>query len=187
MDFIINTILTVTTGITVALLVLQLLRRDLKIRPDIITSVSILLLLGSTIYLVKVPAEFVVHYYSGGDYEHYTFKKGTFLPFIIFGFAWLFSYGLVPQILWIKKLRRRLSTLLIIVGMWAITRLLVPWGLYQLLLNPFAEWNRNSEFSFLDYVEQGAVYATAFAIIYSYLSRKGNDNDESDGGSSKVD
>jgi len=176
MTFIINSILTGTWGITVVLLVIQLFRLKLQINPIIIRSVSTLLLFGASLYILKIPVEFITNYYSGGEYEQYTFADGNLLYSLIIYCAWLFSFGLLPQILWVKKLRGRLSSLVVIVAIWAITRLYVPWGISEFFMEKPIDLNFKFEFSFLDRLEQVAIYSVAFVLVFYIISRKENNS-----------
>lgn len=178
--FMINAIFTGTWGITSALLVMQLFRLKLQINPLIISSIGILLLLGASTYLLKTVLGYLYYYYSDGTYNRYTFKKDDFLFSMAMSGIWLLNYGLLPQLLWIRKLRR-LSSLVVLICIWAITSLAVPWGVARQFLdsptNTFFVSGFKFEFSFTDYVEQGGVYAVAFAMVYSFLSRRNNDGE----------
>ena len=134
LTFIINSIFTGTWGITTALLVTQLLRRKLQINPTIVRSVSILLLIGASIYLLKILVGIVENAYSTGENENQWVLKGSSLTYLIFLGVWPFSFGLLPQLLWLKKLRGRLSSLVIIIAIWAISRLFVPWGVTEFFM-----------------------------------------------------
>jgi len=159
----------------VALSIIQLFRLKEQIRPGIIKSVSMLLLAGASLYILEIPVNFLIDYYSGGEYEQYTFKDGNLLSVLILFGAWLFSFGLVPQILWAKKLRGRLSSLIVIIAIWAVTRIFVPWGLLQFIMQKPFDWQFKLDFSFLDRLEQIAVYTVAFALVYYIVSRRDND------------
>jgi len=174
MMFIINSIFTGTWGITVALAVLQLFRRKLQINPAIIRSVSTLLLIGASIYLLKILVDIVEIAHSTRESENQWVVKGSSLAFLIFLGAWPFSFGLLPQLLWLKKLRGRLSIHVIIIAIWAISRLFVPWGVTEFFMQKPIDLNFKFEFSFVDQLAQIAVYATAFALVCYLISRKDN-------------
>ncbi len=174
MMFVINSIFTGTWSITMALLVIQLFRRKLQINPTIIRSVSILLLIGASIYLLKLLVGIVENAYLTGEHENQWVVKGSSRGYLIFLGVWPFSFGLLPQLLWLKKLRGRLSSLAIIIAIWAISRLFVPWGVTEFFMQKPVDLNFKFEFSFVDQLEQIAVYATAFALVCYLISWKEN-------------
>ena len=112
--------------------------------------------------------------HSTRESEHQWVMKGSSLAFLIFLGAWPFSFGLLPQLLWLKKLRGRLSSLVIIIAIWAISRLFVPWGITEFFMQKQIDLNFKFEFSFLDYLEQTAVYTVAFVLVHYLISRKNN-------------
>ena len=170
--FIINSILTGTWGITVALLVIQLFRLKLQINSTIVRSISTLLLLGASLHVLRTAVYFFTNYYSAGEYEQYTFRNGNLWSYWIIYCAWLFSFGLLPQLLWLKTLRGRFSSLVVIVAIWGITRLFVPWGISEFFMERPIDLQFKFEFSFVNSLEQTAVYSVAFVLVFHIISRR---------------
>jgi len=181
MKFITDSIFTGTCGITAVLLVMQLIRSKLQIRPAIIISVSTLLLFGSLFYFLRIAIEIYANYYSNPDYGSFKVKNNNWWLLTIMLAAWPFSFGLLPQLLWLKKRRQRLMSLVFIVGVWAITRIFIPPDFLQFFINPL-NWHVDTGFSTGDYLLQAATYSAAFAVVHYFISKKDNDNEtEADG------
>jgi len=66
-------------------------------------SVSILLLIGASIYLLKILVDIVEIAHSTRESENQWVMKGSSMAFLIFLGAWPFSFGLLPQLLWLKN------------------------------------------------------------------------------------
>jgi len=157
MTLILTSILAGTWGLAAALLVVHLLRLEISFRPVIVNAMGILLLFASSIYLLKTSAEMIGTYKSG---ERAYFSS---IPFLTVFFAWPFTFGILPQLLWFKVFRQQLASLVAIAAVWTITVFLVPWGLPQLKAAPF---------SYVGYLEIVAIYASALLLVYLFTAKK---------------
>jgi len=175
MKFVTDSIFTGTCGITAVLLVMQLIRLKLQIRPAIIISVSTLLLFGSLFYFLRIAAELYVNYYSNPNYGSFKLKNGNLWLLVIMLGAWPFTFGLLPQFLWLKKRRQRLWSLVFIVGVWAVTRIFISPNFLQFFIDPL-NWHADSGFSTIDYLLQAGAYSAAFAVVHYFISKKDNDD-----------
>ena len=68
-------------------------------------------------------AEFLIAWYSGNDYERYVFMNRAMGPYAWSYWIMIFCNVCVPQIFWIKKLRRSIPVMFVIsifvnIGMW---------------------------------------------------------------------
>lgn len=116
------------SGFAMVLTIMILMRKAFKI-TDFITkqhldSIANVLKFGSLVIGLAYATEMFVAWYSGFEYEMFTFLKnratGTYaLPFWIM----VFCNAIAPQIFWFKKARRNIVTLFIVsiiinIGMW---------------------------------------------------------------------
>jgi hypothetical protein len=106
-QLVINSIFTGTTVLVIcivstAIFKIKLQLIDLKI---LIITVNWVLLFGAVFFLVNIFIRAFNAYYSGGEYEQYTFWNGLGINnVIILTILWLLSHGFIPQLLWFKKL-----------------------------------------------------------------------------------
>ena len=159
MTLLITSILAGTWGLTAALVVVHLLRLDIKMKPAIINAMGIVLLFASSIYLLKTGVEMISTYKSG---ERTYFSSISFLTIF---FAWPFTFGILPQLLWLKLFRQQLASLVAMAGVWTITVFFVPWGLPELKAAPF---------SYLGFIEIVAIYVVAMLLAYWFTAKKEN-------------
>ncbi|SEO21091.1 hypothetical protein SAMN05428947_101724 [Mucilaginibacter sp. OK283] len=109
-----------TLVITPLLIIVHLFKiRLFKIDKQVlIQSVNTCLLFGSVMFLISLFAEFFRAYYSQVEYEQYVFVNRYSGPFWYLGFVEIACKLLVPQILWFKRLRKSIYTLMVIFNLW---------------------------------------------------------------------
>jgi hypothetical protein len=163
MTFIINSIFAGTFGLTAALLVVQLMGFELNFKLNMIRAISITLLIGSVAYLLQMAL------YAPSIYNQFN-SVGHLLLFMV----WPVVFSILPQLLWFKKLRERLGSLLVLVGIWAITLCFVPWLLPQAVINLVQQPNSlidYTSFSWINYLEVIGTYAGIFLVVYGIIYR----------------
>lgn len=87
-------------------------------------AVNWLLLLEGVLFLGSIFTTVFTAYYSAGEYEQYTFNShistGAAVTLVIFIFL---THGMIPQLLWVTKLRRSITVSAIMVGVWGLYHL----------------------------------------------------------------
>jgi Ni/Fe-hydrogenase subunit HybB-like protein len=127
-------------GFAMALFLLVLTRQTLHLQSYItVTHIElmnkIVILMGSVVALIYA-TEWFTAWYSGNMYEYYVFVNRAFGPY-----KWMYwsmmTFNLVlPQLLWIKKLRRNLwvtllFAVLINIGMWIERFMIIVTSLHR--------------------------------------------------------
>lgn len=160
MTLIINAIFAGTCGLTIALFIVQLLRLSLTNKLLIIKTISMVLLLGASLYLLQMALDTIFVYKRISSTQH-------FLVFLI----WPIAFGLLPQLLWIKKLQGQLAVIVTMVALWVVLLCFVPWLLpqyiVQLVKHPYQIPAKISPF--IVYAEIIGIYAAAFLMTYFVL------------------
>ena len=127
----------------------------------LIRTVNCVLLFGSVVYLVLFLFDTFMSVFSLGAYEHDHYSNPDFGRY---GWLrWIFMimpYGLLPQLLWIKKFRHSLTSSFIIITAWGLLTLLTIIVVFY--------------FVWTDYLEQIAVYFICITLIYLVLNRRRN-------------
>jgi len=130
----------------------------------LIKAINIVLLFGAMIYTVMWVMEIFVAYYSGGEYEQYTFTNRLFGSYWWAALALLIRSILLPQILWIKLLRRSFISTIVIVLFWLFINILsqIAYGIVGIF-----EGFRIS----MSYMGLG-IYVVILVFVYIILNRK---------------
>jgi hypothetical protein len=151
------------------LLVLHLFKLKLPLLDNstIVLAVNITLLLGSSIFIAQIIIDFPIQYYSGGEYEQYTFTNRMVGPYwFYFWFIGAGIHGLSPQILWIKKLRSSFTSSVVIVSIWLLI------FIAGLILAMRSDWNFSQRFEVFYPLRDVVTYLVIISIIYFVINRK---------------
>ena len=117
------------------------------ITMDNFDGMSKMIILTSSIVFYAYLIEFFIAWYSGNKYEYDQFIYRAVGDYALFYWIMMFCNGIVPHLLWFKKIRQNLMilfiiTLLINIGMWferfniiviSLSKEFEPgsWGLYK--------------------------------------------------------
>jgi hypothetical protein len=159
-----------TLIITLFLIVINFFKIKLtKIdKLTLIKAINTILLFGAMIYTVIWVTELFVAYYSGGEYGQYTFANRLFGSYWWAALALLVRSVLLPQILWIKKLRRSFIATIIIISVWAVIN--IPVMLIDIRGAGFNLWG--NFYWWLINWGQLLVYIVLLTAVYFILKRK---------------
>jgi len=167
LNLIASSVFSGTILITLCLIVVNLSKAKLaKIdKPTLIKAINTLLLLGSIIYTVMWATEFFMTYYSGDEYEQYTFANRLFGSYWWAALTLLIRSVLLPQILWIGKLRRSFIPTIAVVSFWLLINILaqMPFGIAGIL--------RGFRIS-MGYLGGFGIYIVLLVSVYLILNRK---------------
>jgi hypothetical protein len=156
-----------TIVITLCLVVGNVLKIKLtKIdKPVLIKALNIVLLLGAIIYTAMWTTEIFETYFSGGEYEQYAFTNRLFGSYWWAALTLLIRSVLLPQILWVGKLRRSFISTIAIVSFWLLINILaqMPLGLAGIL--------KGFRIS-TSYLEALGIYVVILTPVYFILNRK---------------
>jgi len=136
-------------------------------KTTLIEAVNCTLLAGSILYIARFIIQIYTSLFSGGEYEQYTFTNR------FFGHYWLdlwvliiFRYALLPQLLWIGKLRKSIVSSFVIICTWGLSSLAVT------ILSPPEGWHITLVAPMLDYLISIIIYLVIISLIYKLLNRK---------------
>ncbi len=104
-------------------------------------------------------------YYSGDQYEQYTFTNRLFGSYWWAALALLIRSILLPQILWIGKFRKSFIATIVIFSFWVLINIfsMMPFGAMEIL----------REFKVpMGYFEGLVIYIVILAVVYFILNRK---------------
>lgn len=162
-EFVINSIFRGSLILIPCLFIVHQLR--LKIyainKPVLIRTINCVLLFGSVVYLVVFLFGVFMSVFSLGSYEHGHYSSPDFGHYGLL--RWIFMiipYGVLPQLLWIKKIRYSITSSFIIITAWALLTLLTIIIVFY--------------FFWIDYLKQMAVYFVCITLIYIVLNQKDN-------------
>jgi hypothetical protein len=166
-NLIASSIFSGTIVITLCLILAKLFKIKLtKIdKPRLIKAINTLLLLGAMIYTTMWIIELFMAYYSGGEYEQYTFTNRFFGSYWWAALTLLIRSIVLPQILWVGKLRRSFICTIVIVSFWLLINILaqVSFGIVEIL----------REFTIsMSYLEGLGIYILILEAVYIILKRK---------------
>jgi len=133
----------------------------------IILTVNFTLLLGSSIFIAQSIIDFPIRYYSGGEYEQYTFTNRMVGPYW-FNFLMLaFNYALLPQLFWIKRVRRSIISPMIVI----VVRFIFVLAMLKVyVISPILYLK--IEFPLIYSLTQITIYLAIISAIYFILSRR---------------
>jgi hypothetical protein len=126
--------------------------------PCIVLSANILLLSGSILFLIVITFNFFMTQYSGNESE-----KEFFIS-IITGPHWfqfvipLINFAILPEILWIKKIRNSFFPSFIVIIWWHI------WD--------FIMHSKMHQFSTVELAEKAGLFVILCAAVYFLVKRK---------------
>ena len=169
---IIHSIFAGTSILVPILFVVYLFKVNLPLinQSILIRAVNCTLLLGSVLFIAGIIVETFIAYYSGSEYEQYTFTNRIVGPYWFY--FWLSGIGilaLLPQILWVKKFRRTIVSSIIIVSSWCLLYLLSK---IILVMQPDPGWHIEIMPGFIYYVKQGVIYIVVVGLMYIVLYKK---------------
>ena len=167
-NLIINAIFSGSFALLICLLAINLFKINIHPTKDkiLIKSVSYTLLLGSVLYLFMLILYLYIIFFSGGEYKQFAVSDRLFGSY--WWAIWIFTfvpYGVLPQILWIKKFRQSIVGVSIVIIPWGTIFLLKSIGNYQGI---HFEWKR----MIIDNFKDTLVYLPILIIMYLILSRQ---------------
>lgn len=173
-NFIAGAIYSGTFIIGVCLVIINLFKLKLwKIDRLLLTeAINTILLSGAMIYTIMWIVEVFVAYFSGSEYEQYIFTNQLFGSYWWAALALLIRSILLPQILWIRSVRRSFVSTIIIISVWAIIG--IPGALINLEIL-YGRWFDGSLWDsiyMIAYGEQLVVYGLLLFAAYFILKRK---------------
>ncbi|HEY9003871.1 MAG TPA: hypothetical protein VIM89_21120 [Mucilaginibacter sp.] len=170
---IVNAIFNGAFVLLVCLLIINFFKINISLikYKTLVNSVSCTLLLGSILYIFKFVIEFYVAFFSGGEYEQYAVSNRVLGPYwAVVSVSSFIPYILLPQLLWIKRLRSSLITLSVILF---IPRLLY---LFEGILFPGTKANWSMHYTWgaiiIDYLTSILIYLPILIGVYMILSRR---------------
>jgi hypothetical protein len=113
-------------------------------KPVLIRAANYMLLLGSVIPLFLLLTVLISACFAD-EYDRYTYLNRLFGPYwFAYWFFVFIPYGLLPQLLWLKRLRRSIIASFIIIMIWGLLTFvtIIP-GLY-IKLSPGPEYDRTT-------------------------------------------
>lgn len=150
--------------VSTAIFKIKLQLIDLKM---LTISVNWVLLFGAVFFLVNIFIRAFNAYYSGGEYEQYVFLNGLGIDnVIILTILWLFSHGLVPQLLWFKKLRRSIFISTTVIGIWAVHYFVEP------IIIAHQSWLMFYPITWQTVLSKAAVYVAILSAVYLLVKKK---------------
>ncbi|WP_259091002.1 hypothetical protein [Mucilaginibacter dorajii] len=170
LNLIASSIFSGTIVITLCLVVVNLFKIKLaKIdKPTLIKAINTVLLLGAMIYALMWVTELFMAYYSGGEYEQYTFTNRFFGSYWWAALTLLIRSILLPQILWVGKLRRSFICTIIVISVWGIVN--IPMTLIDIRVAGFNLWS--NFYWWLINLGQLIFYGLILIAVYFILKRK---------------
>ena len=157
-----GTLFSVPALVAVRLFKIQLwkINKELLVR-----SVNCTLLLGSLCFIITILVELYSAFYSGGEYEQYSFSGGAagsfWLEFLIWG---VIGYSILPQILWIVKIQKSIIYSCILVIFWYIPLIITK----RVVINSWhVKW-----YNFTDYLIWGCAYCAVVSINYFLFNKR---------------
>ncbi|WP_184546850.1 hypothetical protein [Mucilaginibacter sp. FT3.2] len=167
LNLIASSIFSGTILITLCLIVVNLSKAKLaKIdKPTLIKAINTILLLGAMIYAVMWVRELFAGYFSGGEYEQYTFANRLFGSYWWAALTLLTRNILLPQILWIGRFRSSFISTIAVVSFWLFVYIIaqMPFGIGGIL--------RGFRIS-TGYLEGLGIYIVLLVSVYLILNRK---------------
>ncbi|AYL97537.1 hypothetical protein [Mucilaginibacter celer] len=138
-------------------------------RQALIYAVNSILLLGSILFTISLLSELFMAYYSQSEYLQFSFSNRLAGPFWLY--IWLtgvLSFMILPQILWIRKLRRSLISSIVIVGIW-----IALYFVKQVLI-AYQAWHTELKPSYSEYAIQAIIYLTFLFVAYLLIHQSNN-------------
>ncbi|SDF68109.1 hypothetical protein SAMN05216464_12431 [Mucilaginibacter pineti] len=165
-NFIARAIFNGTFIIALCVIVVALFKIKLhKINKAIlVSSVNTLLLSGAMIYVLMWLTEIFKAYFWEGDYEQITFTNLFFGSYWWAALALLAKSILLPQILWIRKLRHSFISTIVIISFWLLIDILAV--LSYGLSDTFQKFNWKA------YAVELVFYALILTGLYYILERR---------------
>jgi len=169
-NFIASAIFSGTIIITPFLVVVNLFKiRLYKIdKLLLIEAINTLLLFAALIYCLIWLTEIYIAYFSGGDYEQYRFTNRLFGSYWWATLALLIKSVLLPQILWIRKIRRSFIATIIIISVWVV--IYIPLIIDSMMVEGFNLWS--DFYWWLTNLVQLLACIALITAVYFLLKRK---------------
>ena len=165
-NFIASAIFNGTFVIVLCVIVVALFKIKLhKINKTIlVSSANTLLLAGAMIYVLMWITEVFKAYFLGSDYEQITITNLFFGSYWWAALALLAKSILLPQILWIRKLRHSFISTVVIISFWLLIDILavLSYGLSDIFQS--LNWK--------GYVVELGFYALILTGLYYILERR---------------
>ncbi|PWK76590.1 hypothetical protein LX99_03457 [Mucilaginibacter oryzae] len=138
-------------------------------KQTLICAINYLLMFGSLLFTVSLLSELFMAYYTQNEYAQFSFSNRLAGPFWFD--IWLIgvlSFMILPQILWIKRLRKSFTASIIIVGIW-----LALYFVKQALI-AFQAWHTEFKSSYSEYIIRAIIYSVLLLTSYFIVQRKTN-------------
>ncbi|MEO3408581.1 hypothetical protein AAFN85_31995 [Mucilaginibacter sp. CAU 1740] len=119
------------------------------------------------LFILSLLSQVFIAYYSQNEYAQFSFSNRLAGPYWLD--IWLtevLSFMILPQILWIKKLRKSLPVSMIIVGIW-----IALYFVKQALI-AYQAWNIEFRITYSEYIIQAVVYVGLLLAAYLIIQRK---------------
>lgn len=130
----------------------------------LISTVNCTLLIGSVFFILSIAAYIALGFSSVADDVRYTTLNRFFGPYW-WAFWLVMAPGyLLPQILWFKKLRNRIISSIVIIGIWSALSLFV-----KLASNG---WHFYLQYTAIEYLSQAVIYITFLFGMHFMLSKR---------------
>lgn len=133
----------------------------------LIIAVNWVLLFGGTLFLVNILTRAFNAYYQGGEEEQYIFWNGLGIDNVFtLTVLWLFSHGLILQLLWFKKFRQSIFIATTVVGIWAVHYFIEP------IIAAHQSWRMIYPISLPDILFKAAVYIAILSAVYLLVVKR---------------
>jgi hypothetical protein len=165
-NLIIDSIFTGTAVLVSCLLMLYLLKIKFRVvdKSTLIQAVNLTLLFGSTLFTVDIATQLITGFFSGSEDVRYATLNQFFGPYW-WAFWLVMAPGyFLPQILWIKRLRKTIMSSVIFIGIGSVLILFVKLA------------SNNGDFylkyTSLEYLTQAVIYFAILSAMYLVLNRR---------------
>ncbi len=135
---------------------------------------NIIMLLTGMMVGYAYGCEFFIAWYSGNEYEAFTFMNRAFGPYAWAYWTMIFCNVVVPQAFWFKKLRTNIpfmfvATILINIGMWFERFVIVATSLSRDFLPSSWDYYSPTVFDVGIYIGSFGLFFTMFFLFIRYL------------------
>ena len=135
---------------------------------------NIIILLTGTMVGFAYITEFFIAWYSGVQYEQYAFVNRMFGPYAWAYWTMMTCNLIVPQVFWVKKLRRNLTVMFVIsifvnIGMWFERFVIVTTSLHRDFLPSSWDYYTPTAVDALTFVGTFGLFFTLFFLFLRFV------------------